>query len=435
MDNQNKPFGFWILTSLVVGNMIGSGIFLLPANLAKLGQGSIIPWLITICGVFALAIVLAKMSILVPKHGGPFAYAKVCLGDFPGFQTVCSHWIAILIANLGILLALILYLTAFFPSLAKPYTAFITSIIILWLLAFFNTTKINYIGRFQLLTTILKLLPILGLIIFGIWYVNPAHFNAITNSGSLNYSAISNAASLTIWAFIGVESATIPYNYVENPEKNIPLATLVGTIIAIIIYIASSTVVIGILPPEILLSSSSPFVAAATMIFGIWGKWIMLAGAVISCLGCMNGWIFLQNQVAMIAADNNLFPSYFSIRNNAGLPVFSIVITTLLQTIILIVALHNDILNLFHLMILTAALAALIPYLYTSVAALVALKQPAVKNLPQTKTYFIIACIAAIYIFWAILISSYKVLLFGSLLLLLSTIFYGLIYKPNDDKT
>lgn len=432
-----KPFGFWTLTALVVGNMIGSGIFLLPANLAHLGQGSFWPWIFTTIGAFAIAIILSKLSQLVPKHGGPFAYTKICLGNFAGFQTVYTYWIATWVGNLGVLIALMGYLSAFFPILLQPKFDFAATMLILWAVTFFNTTKVNYIARFQLIATILKLIPIVCLIVIGIWYVHPHHFveDFMQISQTTNYPSISNAAGLTLWAFIGIESATIPYNYVDNPNRNIPLATLIGTVFAAIIYIASSGVIIGMLPPELMLTSSSAFVAAATLIFGNFGKWFMLSGAVISCLGAMSGWIFVQNQMAMVAADNNLFPSFFSIRNKNGLPAYGIIITALLQSVILISAVQSDMHALLKLLMIMASLAILIPFLYTAVAAMIALKQPSVKALPNTKYYFLVTTFAALYAFWAILIAGNKVILYGSLLLFSSAIVYGWIYNIGENNS
>ncbi|MBN1684391.1 MAG: amino acid permease [Gammaproteobacteria bacterium] len=427
---QNK-LGLCMLTTLVAGNMIGSGIFMLPANLATVGSISLISWGITTVGAFLLAIVFSKMSALLPRTGGPYAYAEAGFGRFIGFQTAYNYWVAILIGNAAVVISMIGYLSIFWPALKHPAISASVSIAILWLVTFINIIGVRSIGIFQLLTTILKFIPLILIGVLGWFYFHPHYlvesFNVTSRS---NFSAISYAATLTFWAFIGLESATVPAGYVENPKRNIPLATLIGTVIAAIIYIGSSAAIMGMIPASILAKSSSPFAAAAHIIFGNWGEWFIAIGTIISCLGTLNGWILLQGQVPMAAADDNLFPKIFSKRNKAGIPAIGLMITTLLASVLLLLTSRADLVQQFQIIILIATLASLIPYLYTSMAQVILLKKNKIKE--HIKAYTIIAILACIYALWAIFGSGKDIIYYGSILIFTSIPLYAWLYWKKN---
>lgn len=435
LTTERKPLGFWKLTALVVGNMVGSGIFILPDDLARIGASSFIAWGVTVIGAFLLALVFSRLSQLVPQHGGPYAYTRQGLGNFIGFQTVYNHWIAIWVGNIALAIALIGYLAMFFPILAHQVYGIVVAVLIIWLITFVNTKGVQRAGTIQLVMTILKLLPFVVLMAVGFWYFNPAYIREYFQTTSLSQTHITAAASLTLWAFIGVESATVPYKFVENPQRNIPLATLVGTAIAAIFYITSSTMLMGLLSPQMLGASESPFVTAAEVLFGGWGKWMMIGGAVISCIGCMNGWMLVQGQVTLAAAEDKLFPAIFRVKNKHGVPSLGLIITAVLQSIILLATLDKNIREQFELIILMASLAALIPYLYSSLAAFIILKrQPGGIVKLTDKALFLFATLAAVYAFWSIIVSGEKVVFYGSILVFASALLYGWGYGERGEK-
>ena len=427
---NNKKLGLWMLTALVAGNMIGSGVFLLPANLAQIGSISILAWISTAVGAFFLALVFAKMSLMVPKTGGPYAYAKAGFGRFIGFQTAYNYWIAVWVGNAAIAIATIGYLAVFWPVLNTPEMTCLFAIIIVWILTLINIVGVRSAGVVQLITTILKMVPIVLVIIFGWWYFHPAYLSHSFNiSHSSNMTAFSSAAALTLWAFIGLESATVPAGSVDNPSRNIPLATLLGTLIAAVVYIASCTAIMGMIPAHILAKSVFPFAAAANIIFGAWGKWLVAAGAVIACFGALNGWTLLQGQVPMAAADDNLFPKIFSKRNKAGTPVMSIVITSVLVTILLLLTVSPSLVHQFKIIILMAVLATVVPYLFTTVASIIVLKKQ--KNMKKLAS-MVIAVIACIYAFWITFSSGEKTIFYGLGMIFLSIPLYALVPQKKD---
>jgi basic amino acid/polyamine antiporter, APA family len=431
---QKKQLGLWMLTALVSGNMIGSGIFLLPSNLARIGSISLFSWIFTALGAFLLALVFSKMSTLVPKSGGPYAYAEAGFGKFIGFQTAYNYWIVIWAGNAAVAIALVGYLTVFWPVLNNPIASCFTAIAFIWILTLVNIMGLRQAGIIQVVTTILKFIPILVIAIFGWWYFHPEYLTQSFNiSNQSNFHALSNAATLTLWAFIGLESATVPSAAVENPKRNIPLATLLGTLIATIIYIASSTAIMGMIPADQLATSFSPFAAAAKIIFGHWGEWIIAAGAVISCFGCLNGWTLIQGQVPMAAADDHLFPAIFAKRNKAGVPAIGIIITSTIASVFLLLTISPNLVEEFEILILIATLAALIPYLYTSIAEIIILKQQDNISPKKMAQHVTIALLASAYSLWAIFGSGKDILFYGSILLFTSIPLYALVHQRKKN--
>ncbi len=417
-----KQLGLASLTALVTGDMIGSGVFLLPSEMARLGSLSLISWVFTALGTMFLAFVFSRMSSLVTKTGGPYAYAREGLGNVVGFQTAYCYWIAIWVGNAAIALAACGYLSVFFPILSQPIYACLASIAFVWLFTLVNLGGIHGAGIVQLVTTVLKLIPIFFIGIVGWFYFKPDLIVSSANvSGASSYDLITHGATLTLWAFIGVESATVPSGSVKNPTRNIPLATIMGTAIAAIAYIASSTVIMGMIPNEALQTSLSPFADAAQIIFGTWGKWLIAIGAIVSCLGALNGWILLQGQVPMAAADDNLFLRIFSRRNRNGVPAHGLIITSVLISVLLFLTLSPDLVKQFKVIILMATLANLIPYLYTPVSEIILLRKVGWLG---SKVSVFVAIAAILYSFWAIMGAGTDILSYGSLLILSSVPLY-----------
>jgi basic amino acid/polyamine antiporter, APA family len=426
---EEKKLGIVSLTALVTGNMIGSGIFLLPSAMARLGSMSLLSWVFTSVGSLFLAFVFSRMSTMIPKTGGPYAYAHAGLGNVLGFQTAYCYWLNAWIGNAAITVAGMGYLSVFFPILSNPMIACLAGICFVWLFTMINLNGVHTAGIVQVITTILKLLPIVFIALLG-WFFFHAEY--ITKSWNVATPAISNfdlitqGATLTLWAFIGLESATVPAASVKNPTRTIPIATVLGMSIAAVAYIASSVAIMGMVPNEMLQNSVFPFADAAEVIFGTWGKWLIAAGAAISCLGCLNGWILVQGQIPMAAADDNLFLKIFGRRNKKGVPSYALIITSALISVLLILTISPDLVKQFKLIILIATLATLIPYLYTPVSEVILLMKG---DYPFSRKAIFVAIIAIIYAFWAIWGAGTDVLSYGALLLLSSIPLYLLVPK------
>jgi len=316
-----RALGLWASMALVIGNMIGSGIFLLPASLAPFGGISIAGWLFTAVGATFLALLFGRLSSMAPKVGGPYAYTRLGFGDFAGFWIAWGYWISVWTGNAALAVALVSYLQGVVPPLGQyHWLSALAAIGAVWLVTWINLLGIKQAGLFQVLTTILKLLPLVALAVLGLFWVQWNHFVPFNTSGMSPFAAITAVAALTLWAFLGVESATIPADDVENPSKTIPRATVLGTIVTALVYILSTVAVMGIIPLAQLAKSSAPFADAAGFIWGRWAFYAVGIGAVISCLGNLNGFTLIQGQVPMAAAQDHLFPKIFGRISKQGVP-------------------------------------------------------------------------------------------------------------------
>lgn len=435
---KQQKLGLWVLTALVTGNMVGSGVFLLPASLAAYGSIGLLSWVFTAAGALLLALVFAKLANVMPLIGGPYAYCREAFGDFIGFQMAYNYWIALWVGNAAIVVALTGYLSFFFPILAKKaFLSCMVSICLVWLTTLINIWGVRHAGIFQLLTTILKLIPLLLIASVGIFYINPHFLTAFNLSGRSNFSAFSGAATLTLWSFIGLESASVPAGHVENPTRNIPRATILGVVIAAVVYILSSIAVMGVIPLTELAHSSAPYADAAYVMFGPIGSTLVAIGAAISCLGALNGWILLQGQIPLAAAQDKLFPAIFLKKTANGTPIVGLIISSILVTALLLLTLSRGLVTQFTIIILLATLASLIPYFLTTMAELVIfLKYPGLfKNSRRLAGSIVIAILAGIYSFWVIIGSGKETVFYGTLLLLSSVPVYVWMKWRAQDKS
>lgn len=431
MEQQEKKLGVVALTALVTGNMIGSGIFLLPSAMARLGSLSLVSWIFTTIGSLFLAFVFSRMSQLIPKTGGPYAYAQAGLGKVLGFQTAYCYWINAWVGNAAIALAGMGYLSIFFPTLANPLWACIASIVFVWLFTWVNLQGIQFAGIVQLITTIGKLIPLVFVGFAGWFFFHPEYITQSVNVSSpplSNFDIITQGATLTLWAFIGLECASVPAGSVKNPTKTIPIATILGMLIGAGAYIAGSVVIMGMIPNETLQNSISPFADAAQIIVGDWGRWLVAIGAIISCLGALNGWTLIQGQIPMAAADDNLFLKVFGHRNKKGVPSYAMIITAALISLLLLLTVSPDFVKQYKLIILIATLATLVSYLYTPVAEVVLLRSG---EYPASRKSLFVAAVAIIYALWVIIGAGTEVLAYGAVLILSSIPLYIFVTRKE----
>ncbi len=436
--SENKPpkkLGLWMSTSLVIGNMIGAGIFLMPAALAAYGGISIFGWLFSAIGALLLATVFSRLSKLVRnKNGGPYVYTKEGLGDFAGFLVAWGYWISTWVANAAITIAFVSALTVFFPVLgANALYAVVLGLTTIWFLTWINSKGIRESGKLQVVTTLLKLIPLVLVIIGGIFFFNADNFIPFNPSSETNMAAIAITATMTLYAFLGVESATIPAGNVENPEKTIPKATMLGTIITTLVYVLSTVVVMGMIPSDILSQSPAPFADAMDIIAGEWGRSLVAAGAAIAAFGALNGWILIQGQIAMATAKDDLFPRIFRRENKNGVPALGIIIGSILTSIVMLMNYSDGLVEQFKFIILLSTLCVLVPYLFTSAAYVLILaerKLPNMKWLPE----IILASLAFIFSLWAIYGAGEEAVFFGFLLLLAGIPFYVWMKYRNKSK-
>ena len=414
-----NKIGFWMSTSLVVGNMTGSGIFLLPAALAVYGGISIFGWTFTMIGAIFLALMFSRLSKLITSAGGPYIYAREGFGDFAGFLVIWGYWISIWCGNAAIAVAGVGYLSTFIPSLKNDqFLSAIVAIGAIWLFTFINTKNIRSVGRVQMFTTVLKILPLILLGTFGFLYFKGQHFTPLNLSDSSGFDAVTATAALTLWAFLGLESATIPSDKVKDPVKTIPKATIAGIIIAAVIYISSTVAIMGIVEPLDLQNSAAPFADAAQKVWGEWASYLIAIGAAISCFGALNGWILLQGQMPMAAAKDKLFPALFKKVSKKGLPLIGLIIASVLASVLVAMNYSKGLVKMFSFIIMLSTLSCLLPYLFSSLSELM-LYIRRKKNFNRNKL-IVASCIsipAFVFSLWAITGLEYDVIIWGAVLL------------------
>jgi len=389
-------------TMLVAGNMIGTGVFLLPVNLAHVGGIAIFGWLIATLGVAALGLTFAKLGELNPQAGGPYAYARDFLGPYAGFQTNYVYWFGNWIGNIAIAVAAIGYLAELVPGITHPPGSVLATAALIWLLTFANILGPRVVGALETWTMALALIPILAIALLGWIWFNPDTFMAGWNvTGESNLHATSRAASMALWAYMGIESAAVSAGVIENPSRNVPLATLIGLGLAAVVYVLSSSVIMGIVPNEELRTAHAPFAEAARLVIGSAGAIVIAVCAVLKSVGSLGGWMLLVGQSAQAAADDGMFPRVFARLNKNGVPGLGLVIVGVLMTIVLFATVSPTVADQFSRIVDLAVILIIVPYVYSAVAIVKVIYD---KQLPRKtfQLYKWIALIAVVYCLWAV---------------------------------
>ncbi|MDC0348988.1 amino acid permease [Alphaproteobacteria bacterium] len=368
-------FGLWQTTSLVVGNIVGSGILMLPAALAFYGTFGLFGWALTSLGAVFLGLVFARLSSRFTKSGGPYTYAREVFGDFFGFQIAWTYWLANIISNLAVVIAFVSYLSLSYPILKEePTYAFGLGLISLWTAVGINLISLKIFARVQLLVTFVKVLPLIALSFVGIFYVDWSNIYPFTLPMDITpWQAILATMSLSIFSFIGIESATIPSEHVKNPKKVVAQATVIGTIISAVIYIWITVVIMGILGSATLSGSNAPFADTFGHMFGSQSAKIIALMAAFSCFSTLNGWILLQGQIPLAVAKDGLFPKLLGYQSSQGTPVVALVISSVFMSLLLLLNYSASLIDQFAMIVNLTSFSILLPYLFSGLADLVLL--------------------------------------------------------------
>ena len=420
MKTKSQKIGLLTTTSLVVGNMIGVGIFVLPAVLSSYGSISLLGWIFTATGALILAKIFSNFSrIIVSKSGGPYMYSKAGFGDFIGFLVAWGYWIACWVGNGAVAIAIIGAASFFIPELATNSILSVSlGLALIWIFTWINARGIKESGKIQLITTIFKILPLLFVIIVGLFFFEFDNFPTFNLTGESNFSAISAVATLTLYAFLGIECATIPAGNIENPDKTIPRATMLGTIIVTILYILGTVVLFGVLPLDILQNSPAPFAEAAKIIGGNYGGYFVAVGVLISGIGVLNGWILITGQISMATAKDDLFPEFFKKENKNGAPVNGFIIGGVLSSIVMLMNYTEGLVEQFEFIVQLTVLVILMPYLFTAASYALIVIEKKLHTKSWIKT-FILSALGFAYSLWAIYGSGYETVFYGFLLMLI----------------
>ena len=435
MSNPAEKMSLMQATMLVSGNMIGTGVFLLPASMASVGGIAVFGWLIATAGAAALGLVFAKLGELDPQEGGPYAYARDFLGPYVGFQTNYIYWFANWIGNVAIAVAAVGYLAEFIPWINSPRASVFAAAVVIWVLTFVNIRGPRVVGALETWTVGLALIPILAIAFLGWFWFNPTTFMDGWNViGGSSMHAISRAASIALWAFMGIESASVSAGVIENPKRNIPLATLFGLAISAVVYLLSCTVIMGIIPNGQLRSSHAPFAEAARMVVGTTGMVIIGLCAILKSVGALGGWMLLVGQSAKAAADDGMFPRIFGKINRYGVPGVGLVVVSVLMTIVLFATMSPTIAGQFDRIINLAVILIVVPYVYASVAVVKVVYDRVGRG--RTFSFFKVVALAAVgYCLWAIVGGDPLTVVASLVALLLSVPLYPFFIRSMEAAT
>ena len=426
---SQKKLSLIPLTMLVTGNMMGSGIFLLPASLAEIGSVALLGWVVTSIAAIALSLLFVRLRSLNPQKVGLFAFTEAGLGRYVGSQIVYGYWASIWIGNMAVALAAVGYLSHFYPWLQEGWNACIAAIILIWLLTFINLRDIRFIGRFQIVTASCLFLPVLGVTLFG-WhnfeFRNLA--DSFNVSGGSLHRAFSESLTLTLWSFIGLESACNLAGHAKKPGKDVPYATMLGTLIAAIFYILSCTAMMGVVPSEILKISASPFSLAASYIFGDRAGNIVSVAAVIACVGSLNGWVLMHGQIAFTASKEHLLPTIFSRLNRHGSPQAGLLITAAVMSFMLLITTEPTIQKHFEFIILIAVYLMLLAYLCATISCHILQYR---SGDARRTGWNLIIILSLGYCFLGLSGAGSEVLIYGSVLLLPGGLMYWWIHRKK----
>lgn len=411
--------GIWTALALVVGNMVGSGAYMLPASLGKYGPISLLGWVVTAVGAVCLALVFGRLGRLMPATGGPYTYTRVTLGDTSAFLVAWGYWVSVWVANAGIATAFVAYLTPFFPALkASPVFSGAAAVGTIWLLTAVNLRGVREAGILQLVTTVLKVLPLVAVGTVGLMALNAANLTPFNPGGGSGFSAVTASATLTLWAFLGLESATIPAEQVDDPERTIPLATIMGTVVTAAIYLLSSLAVMGVLSAPELSASSAPFADAAARIWGSAAGKIVAAGAAMAAFGVLNGWVLVQGQMPLAPARDGLFPRPFARLSRRDTPAFGLVLSSVLATVLVAANYTRGLVGLFTFTALLGTVTALLAYVGSSLGQILLIfREPARFGGKGARRAVMISAVALVYSIWAIVGAGWNVVFWGAVLL------------------
>jgi APA family basic amino acid/polyamine antiporter len=369
-SKEAGSLGLTACTALVIGNMVGSGFFIAPSALAPYGTTAIIGWGVMSFGAVCLGLVFARLARIAPATGGPYAYTRMGYGRFAGFLIAWGYWISIWASLPAMAAALVGYLGKLVPGLGQHRALCIAiGLGSMWGVAFINMRGVKEAGLFASLTTYTKLVPFVGISLLGLFWVDWRTFAVLNPSDQPFLGALAATAPLTMFAFLGIESATVPAGDVIDPRRTIPRATVLGTLGAAAIYILGTTVVLGVIPREQLMRSSAPFADAASAMWGHRAGLVIAVAAVISSLGALNGWTLLLAQVPMAAARDGAMPAIFGRLSARGVPAWGLVISMGLSTALILFEISGEgaMLAFYNLVVQLSTDAAMIPYVFCSV--------------------------------------------------------------------
>jgi len=415
-----KSLGIGACTAIVVGNMVGSGFYLSPSALAPYGVLAILSWVVMGAGAICLGLTFARLARISPATGGPYAYSRIGFGDFAGFLVAWGYWISIWASLPAIAVAFTGSLFKLVPAFqgSRPMAVIIT-IGVMWLIVLTNLRGVKAAGMVAEVLTYSKLVPFAAISLLGLFFIKLGNLSEFNPSGHSLLSSAATLAPLTMFAYLGLESATVPAGDVKDPARTIPRSTILGVSIAALLYVLGTTVVLGVVPRAELVKSAAPFADAARVMWGGWAAGIVGVAVMISSLGALTGWTLLMGQVPMAAAKDRLFPALFGRVSSRGVPAVGIIFSAILATALILVQAGGSagFSAFYSLVVNLATMTAVVPYAFCALAVgLVAARAAGNGKVPRVSAVEWIAFVFSIFTLYG---CGAEAVLYGFVLLML----------------
>jgi APA family basic amino acid/polyamine antiporter len=363
-------FGLPVAIALIMGSIIGVGIFNLPTSLAAYGPITLLSMGLTTIGAIALALMFAALSRRLPADGGPYAYSRVAFGNTVGFFNAWSYWITAWAGNAAIAVGWVLYVETFINKGHNKLLTVLLVLVGLWIPAAINLSGVKNMGSVQMVTTVLKFVALLFMSTVALFYIKSANFTPWNISGESAIAAIGGGMAIALFSYLGVEVASVAAGKVRDPDRNVPKATVYGTLATAVVYLLSLTAVFGIVPSKTLASSDTPFSTAInTMFGGTWAGYVMAVVVIISGFGALNGWTMICAEMPLAAAKDGLFPAQFKRLSKSQVPYYGIIASTVLASIAMAINyIGSGGATVFTTLVLMTGITSAIPYGFSALA-------------------------------------------------------------------
>ncbi|MER6381153.1 amino acid permease [Streptomyces sp. NPDC001250] len=424
-----RRFGLPVATALVMGNIIGGGIFLLPASIAPYGTVSLVAFAVLTVGAIMLALVFGRLAARDPRTGGPYVYAREAFGDFAGFLAAWAYWITTWVSNAALAVAAVGYLDVLIPVNDHKWTACLAALALQWLPALANFAGTRYVGAVQLVATVLKFVPLLLVAVGGLFFFDPSRLGPFNASGHSAVGAVSASAALLLFSYLGVESAAVSAGEVRNARRNVGRATVIGTAGAALVYLLGTLSVFGTVAHDRLVTSTAPFSDAVnTMFGGGWGGTAVALAALVSMTGCLNGWTLLSAQTPYAAAKDGLFPAAFG-RRRRGVPTVGVAVTVVLSSLLTAYNYLSGSGKVFEVLVLVTTFTATVPYLLATAAQLFHLVSGRGESVDRARLVrdSVITALAAAFSLWLMAGAGYAAVYQGVLFLFAGVLVYAVM--------
>lgn len=419
MKTTAKKMSVFQLTTMVAANMLGAGIIMLPTNLAQVGTISVLSWLVTAVGALLLAYIFAQAGMFSQIKGGMGGYAEHRFGKTGHFMASYAYSISLIIANVAIAVSAVGYGSELFGVDLNAVQTSQVTIVLLWFAAILNFRGNRFTGRLSNITVWGSILPVLAISTIGWFWFNPDTFIAAWNPNDVPFfDAVKQSISLTLWGFLGFESAAANADAVENPRKNVPIATVSGTLAVAVIYVLSTNVMAGIVPNLDLLNSNAPFGLTFMHMFnGAVGDFVM-ASMVISCCGALLCWQFTLSRVFKSAAEAGYFPKVFARVNSKDAPVRGVLILLIVETILTLFTANEVLREQFENLVNLAVVTNVVPYILVTLAVPVMMERANVSK-SYINRFRVIGILGVLYCVYAIYSSGESAIVGGAFALLI----------------